>query len=425
MSKIKRLDAPDVLGKVGQDTSGKNSARSDKSRQDHEYNTGQKYSEAEESSTLAQSQSSDEQVAGSQTTAGADFPKQRKKKTAKARKKRSSIVDINSSGFDPSSAELWTTWSSYASVICCVNSYPNGVTVSLHTNAVSKNKNSSSKANVGVELGSGAPDKQSEKKSDLEIPRKFFPSQFHLRLRDTRDYQTPDGKYFLYKENAIRSLEKHLLVLHQKGLLSSSTIYFGTVSDPFSSFHKKFDITTACMELFEKYVPQRLVVQTRSPMIISALPALRRLRERVVVSVPIESHLEKSVIRYTPGQPRIAERLVAAEGLRRQGITVVLNVSPVLPYGDFYRDAWDFAEVLEQHADLVTFGCLASGTEADERTLKTLPIARKLASDKEFRWLRPHAYRYLYHALSVLAPQKLVLPVSPAKKAAQLDLFAA
>ena len=160
-------------------------------------------------------------------------------------------------------------------------------------------------------------------------------------------------------------------------------------------------------------------------MVISALPTLNRLKGTAVVVMPIETHIERVIARYTPGQPRISERLVAAEGLRRQGIKVNIAASPILPYGEFYRDAWDFAEILERHADYVTFGCLASGSEADERTLKTLAVARKLAADKQYQWLRPHAYRYLYHALQVIAPEKLRLPVAVKHNAAQLDLFAA
>lgn len=332
---------------------------------------------------------------------------------ARRRKRSNSKFDYDSAAFDPNAPELWTTWSSFASVIACVNSYPNGITLSLHSNEERRREG---------EIEREAPVKKEE---GAVLPRKFLPWQFHLRFRDTRDYQTPQGKYFLFKENYVRSLERQLGALHQKGLLAGATVFFGTTTDPFASFHKKFDVTTACLELFETYKPGRLVVQTRSPMIISALPTLRRLGSKAVVAMPIESHLERSIARYTPGLPKIAERLVAAEGLRRQGITVALAASPILPYGEFYRDAWDFAEVLERHADYVMLGCLASGSEADERQLRTLPAARKLAADNQVRLLRPHAYRYLYHALRVIAPEKLVLPVRPKNKASQLNLFAA
>lgn len=309
-------------------------------------------------------------------------------------------ADSLSGSFDPAAPELTTTWSSFAPVVCCVNAYPNGVTLSVHSNK------------RAVEAGSPAESA-------------FHSGNFALRFKDTREYQAPQGKYFLFRDDFVRRLEEKLITLKQKGLLSDSLVIFGTTSDPFLSFHKKFDVTTRCLELFERYVPGRLLVQTRSPMVISALPTLRRLRENCLVVVPIESHQERSIVRYTPGMPRIAERLVATEGMRRQGIPVTLSVSPILPYGDYYRDAWDFAELLDHYADYITLGCLASGSQADERALRMMPVARKLAADKEFQLLRPHAFKYLYHALKVLAPNKLKLPVEQKVGAAQLDLFAA
>ncbi len=324
------------------------------------------------------------------------------------RKKRSAITDINSATFDPSAPELVHHWHTNASCVICVNSYPNGITLSVHKPEVD--------AVEGEPAAAAAADSS-------EV--KYLAEQFALRFKDTRDYQVAEGKYFLHKENARQSLENHLSRLHKKNLLQGATLYFGTTVDPFIAFHKRFDVTSACLQLFEQYRPRRLVIQTRSPMVIAALPTLKVFEGRAHVGIAVESHLEKSIARYTPGQPKISERLVAAQGLRRQGVSVNLQVSPVLPYGDFFRDAWDFAEVLDRHADYISFGALASGSAEHEKQLKELPVARKLASDKQFRWLRPYAYRYLYHALKVVAPQKLLLPVNAKAKTGQLGLFAA
>jgi DNA repair photolyase len=326
--------------------------------------------------------------------------------------KAGSNEEASETPFDGNAPELTTTWSSYAQVICCVNSYRNGITVSLHS---------------GPSRESPLKEQEAVPETDkpAEQQRKYLPNQFHLRVRDTRDFQLPEGKYFLYRKDLRAALEHHLSQLNQRGLLASTVVYFGTTTDPFVAFHKKFDVTTACLELFGQYKPGRLVVQTRSPMIIAALPTLKFLGNQAVAAIPIETHLERSVARYTPGMPRIAERLVAAQGLRRQGVAVNITVSPVLPYGDSYRDAWDFAELLNRHADYITFGCLADGSEANEKQLKNLPIAQKLAADQHFRWLRPHAYKHLYQALMVTAPEKLLLPVSAPVKPSQLKLFAA
>src|SRR5262249_14743199 len=161
----------------------------------------------------------------------------------------------------------------------------------------------------------------------------------------------------------------------------NSVLYFGMATDPFYAFPKKFEMTMKCVELIERYQPGLLVLQSRSPMILSALPMLKLFGSRAVAVIPLETPQERVIQQFTPGQASAADRISAADGLRKQGVRVNLQVSPVLPYGDFYRDAWSFAELLAEHADYVTLGCLATGAVTDEPTLKNLPIARALSGE--------------------------------------------
>ena len=322
-----------------------------------------------------------------------------------------------------SSENMEASWSAGAKLVCCINTYPNGITVSLHD--MTSRKPSRCGSNTPLE---GTPLESAVGElvgADAESGRISSPQQFHLRFRDTRDYLQPTGRYFLYREQYLGGLEKHLSQLHHQGVLENTVVFFGTTTDPFLTLHKKFDVTMACLQILERYTPKLLVVQTRSPMVISALPTLKHLGNRAVVGIPIETFLEKAVLRYTPGKPRIAERIIAADGLRKQGIRVNLMVSPVLPYGDYERDAWDFAELLAAHGDYVTFGALATGGEAEERALKIMPVAQKLAADRQFLWLRPLCYRPVFQALKSIAPEKLQLPVRPVAHKGQLNLFAA
>ena len=197
--------------------------------------------------------------------------------------------DIDSIAFDPNATELRTAWYSRADEVLCLNTYPNGITLSSH-----RLRGSSRGGAKEVEAASS--------KEEL------IPGHFHLRFRDTRDYLTPPGKYFLYKEDYADRLTRHLAQLRKSGRLTRTVVYFGVMTDPFLSLSKKFDVTMACLDILERYRPGFLVIQTRSPMVIASLAQLKMFRERVVVSIPIETRLEAVVTRYTPGQPRIAER---------------------------------------------------------------------------------------------------------------------
>ena len=339
---------------------------------------------------------------------------------------KESVADVS---MEASGADQEASWCVGAKVVCCINTYPNGITVSLHDMDSGRSglehvggRGDAPVGELHAEIGGPAVVELGTANGSSRL---LNSQQFHLRFRDTRDYLQPTGRYFLYREQYLRGLEKHLSQLHHQGILENTVVYFGTTTDPFLTLHKKFDVTMACLQILERYTPKLLVVQTRSPMVISALPTLKHLGARAVVGIPVETFLEKAVLRYMPGKPRIAERIVAADGLRKQGIRVNLMVSPVLPYGDFERDAWDFAELLVAHGDFITFGSLATGSESEERALKTMPIAQKLAADKQFLWLRPYSYKPVYQAVKALAPEKLILPVKPVAAKGQLNLFAA
>lgn len=285
------------------------------------------------------------------------------------------------------------TWHSFAENVLCLSVYANGISVSLH--------------------------KQYNDKPEIKQ------EQFALRFRDTRDHNLPEGKYFIYKEKCLLALERHLLALHKDGRLSRTVVYFGLTSDPFLNLHKKFDLTIGCLQLLEQYRPGFLVVQTRSPMVIAGLPLIKSFEDSCVVAIPVETRLESAIRRYTPGLPSISERLIAADGLRKQGLAVALQVSPILPYGDIMRDAGAFADILDEHSDYISFGCLYQGYVKEERKLRDLPISQKLIADQQLRYLRPLCYRHLYAAVSELCPEKLLLPVKCLSQPEQLDLFIA
>lgn len=316
-------------------------------------------------------------------------------------------IDFKSAVFNPLADEITNTWSSRASQVICVNAYPNGITVSLHNN----------------HKVLGEFEKSSASESDLHA----WPAQFHLRLKDMRDYNMAPGRYFLYKESYRESLEGILSRLHKQGKLSSTVIYFGTTHDAFFAFHKKFPITMTCLQLFEKYAPAKVVVQTRSPMVIAALPMLKALGSSAVVVIPIETISESAVARFTPGAAKISERLMAADGLRAQGIEVNLSASPMLPYGDMQSKAVEFATTLARHSDYVTFGSFTSGDSADENVLKRIETVRRLVEAREYKMLRPYSWRYVYYALKTIAPEKLALPLDDihGHGAVQLSIFAA
>ncbi|NDC36524.1 MAG: hypothetical protein EBZ48_00545 [Proteobacteria bacterium] len=252
-------------------------------------------------------------------------------------------------------------------------------------------------------------------------PRDYYA----LRIQEDGDLVRLRSRYSLHQENPFHELEKHLMRLSSQGILRSSAIYFGVSTDPFLPFQGKFDATMKFLKLFERYTPGVLVVQTRSPLVVLAMPVLKSLGAHAAVTLGIETPLETAAQRYTPHLPRAEERIKAAAALRRFGIEVTLQVSPVLPYGDWKKDAGSFAEMLSENADYVHVKALSDGSERVERRVRSTSIAKKLAEDRQFYYLRPDTAKPLLNALDAMKPEALRAPVRPQLKPRQMSMFAA
>ncbi len=288
-----------------------------------------------------------------------------------------------------------------ATHVITLNSYPNGVSISLHKTLT---ENGTNEENVFA--------------ANLNDP-------FFLRTRDTREIGLPEGRFLIYRENFKVELENLFANLNKKNILGSSAIFFGVTSDPFHSFHQKFAQTAACLEILEKYKFARVIVQSRSKMLLSALPTLKILQDRLHCVIPFESRLEKAIMRYTPGQPKLEERLITANGLKAQNIKVTFSCSPILPYGETSGDTWKFAELLVKYSDKILLQGLCTGTKENESIIKKMSISLKLEADKHVLFLRPNAEEAVKKVLEKISPAHLAIQPIESKSNEQLKLFAA
>lgn len=241
-----------------------------------------------------------------------------------------------------------------------------------------------------------------------------------LGLHDVQETTQLRSRYALKKENPLHQLELNLMRLSQQGVLSTAEIFFGTTTDPFFPFEGKFDASIRFLELFQRYAPGMLTIQTRSPLIVIAMPVLRKLGQRASVTIGIETGLEESAQRYTPGLPRVEERLKTAGALRRFGVPVTIQVGPVLPYGDWRHDADEFAHTLVEHADYIVVQPLHR-----KAGRSNCPVSQRIARDRLFHYLRPDSAVPLLTAIEKIAPEKLREPSREALRSKQLSIFAA
>ena len=254
-----------------------------------------------------------------------------------------------------------------------------------------------------------------------EDPRDFY----GLRIKNHGEVVRLRSRYTLHKNSPLCQLEKHLMRLSQHGVLRSSTIYLGTTTDPFYPFEGKFDASMKFLELFQRYTPGMLYVQTRSPLIVIALPVFKKLGKHCAVTIGLETCFDEIAEKYTPGLPRVEERMKTARALRRFGIEVNLQVHPLLPYGDWKGDAPHFAKFLADNADHIYVQGLIKGTEKEQKRAQSTMIARKLSNDRKFHWLRADTATPLISAIEKIAPEKLRPPKRAHLGKKQIEMFAA
>jgi DNA repair photolyase len=139
----------------------------------------------------------------------------------------------------------------------------------------------------------------------------------------------------------------------------------------------------------------------------------------------IETCDEQAVRRYTPNLPRVEERLKTARALRRFGVNVNFQVAPLLPYGDWQKDAKAMAEMLVENADYINILPMNDGSYEAQKSLRQCPIAKKLAEDRKFEWLRKNSTQALIEEIGSLDQKKLHVPEFRHLKDPQLKIFAA
>jgi hypothetical protein len=229
------------------------------------------------------------------------------------------------------------------------------------------------------------------------------------------------SRYVMQAGEPLRDLERNLSKLSSRGELRRTTVVFGVTTDPFHPFDEKFATSMRFLELFERYAPGKLIIQTRSPLIVIGLPVLKRMRDNTYVQIGLETPLEDVRVRYTPELPTVSERWKTIRALKRFGFKVGAQVGPILPYGDWRTDAREFSEELAKEADFISVHSI-SDLAGGGRPAGAL--ATKLAADRQFFWLRRDTSQPLIDALASTAPEKLFHPAELEIPDRQMVLFA-
>lgn len=136
------------------------------------------------------------------------------------------------------------------------------------------------------------------------------------------------GHWVGVKENALELLQR----LRTKPL-SDKTIYMSSVTDPYQPVEADTGLTRAILEELLGYHEVRLIIQTRSPLVLRDMDLLKKFKV-LQVNMTVTTDDERVRKRFEPYCPANTLRLEAVRELVKNGIAACVTLTPLLPVAD-------------------------------------------------------------------------------------------
>ena len=129
-----------------------------------------------------------------------------------------------------------------------------------------------------------------------------------------------------------QALSRHA-ARHARLLAGHEAVVVGTATDPYQPAERRFRVTRGVLEALAEHDGMRIVIITKSPLVVRDLDVLARLavRSRLSVHVSLITLDRALARRIEPRAPTPEARLRAIQRLAESGIDVGVNVMPVLP----------------------------------------------------------------------------------------------
>jgi DNA repair photolyase len=204
----------------------------------------------------------------------------------------------------------------------------------------------------------------------------------------------PWGSWVVAKVNLPEVLERELRALAGNGRLRTATIFMSSATDPYQGCERTLRLSRRALELFARFPPRRVLLQTRSPLIERDLDLLKAMGEHVRVSLTIETDDESVRRALTPTSPAIARRFATIARLRQAGVPSQIAVAPMLPH-----DPERFARLLAAATDRVIVDTYFDGDGAHGRRSRALGMAELYGRLGYGDWFAPGMETRLLAAL--------------------------
>ncbi len=204
----------------------------------------------------------------------------------------------------------------------------------------------------------------------------------------------PWGNWVVAKTNLPELLERELRKLESAGKLRDATIFMSSATDPYQGYERTLRLTRRALELFVRFRPRRILLQTRSPLIERDRELLGELGANLVVSLTIETDDETVRRALTPTSAAIARRFTTVRRLRAAGIFTQIAIAPMMP-----NHAERFAALVAEAANRVIVDTYFAGDGAHGRRSRALGMGELYRRLGYEGWFAPGAESALLAAL--------------------------
>ncbi len=124
------------------------------------------------------------------------------------------------------------------------------------------------------------------------------------------------------------------LLWAQRHKLHNQCVFLASATDPYQPLEREFRLTRRCLEVLLECPTTKVLLHTRSPLVLQDLDLLKRFgsRLRVGLSIPTDDDTVRQVVE--PRAPPIPSRWAAVERLSAAGIQVGISVAPLMVMAD-------------------------------------------------------------------------------------------
>lgn len=198
------------------------------------------------------------------------------------------------------------------------------------------------------------------------------------------------GTWVDIKRDAADVLRKELHRAKAKGKV---TVFMSSSTDPYQPVEHKEQVTRQLLEVMVEDPPDFLLVQTRSPLVRRDIDLFLRLKDKVRVSMTVETDLEEIRKHFTPHAPPIRGRLQTLQLLADAGVPTQATIAPILPSSEAFPSTL-LPLVNRVCVDDYFMGDGSGGKRTGRLGIQTL--YEQLGLDE---WYHPSAYQKVYDRL--------------------------